>query len=88
MMAEKIRRFQDNRAVELIMSSPSPSTRKRIGRGVRKFYSGVRDRKMQNAALSGTYVKFTQNSAIKNILRNLSLPTRRQQTFLCAALQV
>ena len=40
-MAEKTTRFQDHRAVELIMLSPSPSTRKRIDRGVRNFDSGV-----------------------------------------------
>ena len=68
MMAEKTRLFQDHRAVELIMSSPSPSTRKRIGRGVRNFDSGVGDRQKQNAVFSGTYAKFTQNPAIKNHL--------------------
>ena len=55
MMAEKTRLFQDHRAMELIMSSPSPSTRKRIGRGVRNFDSGAGDREKQNAVLSGTY---------------------------------
>ena len=64
MMAEKNRLFQDHRAVGLIMSSPSPSTRKRIGRGVRNFVSGVGDREKPNAVLSGTYAKFTQNPAI------------------------
>ena len=37
MMAEKARRFKDHRAVKLIMSSPDPSTHKRIGRGVHNF---------------------------------------------------
>ena len=64
MMAEKTRLFQDHRAVELIMSSPSPSTRKRIGRGVRNFDSGAGDREKQTVVLSGTYAKFTQNPAI------------------------
>ena len=64
MMAEKTKLFQDHRAVGLIMSSPSPSKRKRIGRGVRNFDSGVGDREKQNAVLSGTYAKFTQNPAI------------------------
>ena len=59
MMAEKTRLFQDHRAVGLIMSSLSPSTRKRIGRRVRNFDSGVGDREKQNAVLSGTYAKFT-----------------------------
>ena len=36
-MAEKARRFKDHRAVKLIMSSPDPSTHKRIGRGVHNF---------------------------------------------------
>ena len=66
MMAEKTRLFQDHRAVGLIMTSPSPSTRKRIGRGVRNFDSSVEEREKQNAVLSGTYAKFTQNPAIKN----------------------
>ena len=65
MTAEKTRLFQDHRAAELIMSSPSPSTRKRIGRGVCDFDSGVGDKEKQNAVLSGTYAKFMQNLAIK-----------------------
>ena len=46
------------------MSSPSPSTRKRIGRGVCNFDSGVGHREKQKAVLSGIYAKFTQNPAI------------------------
>ena len=65
MMAEKTNFLQDHRAVGLIMSSPSPSTPKRIGRGVRNFASGVGDREKQIAVLSGTYAKFTQNPAHK-----------------------
>ena len=64
MMAEKTKLFQDHRAVGLIMSSHSPSTRKRIGRGVRNFDSSVGDREKQSAVLSGTYAEFTQNPAI------------------------
>ena len=63
-MAEKTRLFQDHRAVGLIMSSLSPSTRRRIGRGVRNFDSIVGDREKQNAVLSGTYAKSKQNPAI------------------------
>ena len=44
MMAEKARLFKGHRAVGLIMSSPDPSTHKRIGRGVRNFDSVVWDR--------------------------------------------
>ena len=65
MMAEKTKLFLDHRAVGLIMSSPNPSTRKRIGRGVYNFDSGVGDREKQNAVLSGTYAEFKQNRAIK-----------------------
>ena len=65
MMAEKTKFLQDHRAVRLIMSSPSPSTRKRNGRRVRNFDSAVEDREKQSAVLSGTYAKFTQNPAIK-----------------------
>ena len=43
---------------------------KRIGRGVRHFDSAVEDREKQNAALSGTYAKFTQNPAMKNHFLN------------------
>ena len=46
------------------MSSPRPSTRKRIGRGVRNFDSDVGDRENQNDVLYGTCNKFTQNPAI------------------------
>ena len=38
-MAEKARRFNDHRAVEVVMSSPDPGRHKRIGRGVRNFDS-------------------------------------------------
>ena len=65
MMTEKTNLFQDHRAVGLIMSSPSPSTRTRIGRGVHNFDSGVVEWENQNAVLSGTHAKFTQNPAIK-----------------------
>ena len=68
MMAEKNITFQDHRAVELIMSSPSPKTRKRIGRGVHNFDPGVGDREKQNVVLSGTYATFTQNPAMTNHL--------------------
>ena len=61
MMAEKTRLFQDHRAVEYITSSPSLSTRKRTGRDVRNFDSRFGDRENQNAAMSGTYDKFTHN---------------------------
>ena len=66
MVAEKTRLFH-HRAVGLIMWSPSPDTRKRIGRGVHNFDSGVWDREKQNAVLSGTYVKFTQNPTVNKI---------------------
>ena len=67
-MAEKTRLFKDHRAVELIMSSPDPSTHKCIGRGVRNFGSAVWDRGKQNAVLSGNNAKFTQNPAMKHHL--------------------
>ena len=50
------------------MSSPDPSTHKRIGRGVRNFDSAIGDRERRNARLSGTYAKFMQNPAMKNHL--------------------
>ena len=68
MMADKARLSKDHRAVELIMSSPDPSTHKRIGRGVRNFYSAVWDREKHNAVFSGNYAKFTQNPAMKHHL--------------------
>ena len=69
MMAEKASIFQNHRAVELIMSSPDPSTHKRIGRGVRSFDSAVGDGGKQNVVLSGTYPKFTQDPAMKITFR-------------------
>ena len=74
-MAEKAGLFRDHRAVELIMSSPDPSTHKRVGRDVRNFDSAVWDREKQNAVLSGTYGKFTQNPAMK--LHRLSTGNKR-----------
>ena len=68
MMAEKTRLFQYHRAVGLIMSSTSPSTRKRIGRGVRNFDSGVGDREKQSIVLSGTHAKFMKKTAMKKRL--------------------
>ena len=64
-MAENTRRFNSHRVVELITSSPGPSTHKRVGRGVRNFDSAVWDSEKQSAVLSGTYVKFTQNPGMK-----------------------
>ena len=68
MMAEKARLFKDHRAVKLIMSSPDPSTHKRIDRGVRNLDSAVWDREKQNAVISGNYAEFTQNPAMKHHL--------------------
>ena len=67
----KARRFKDHRAVELIMSSPHLSTRKRIGRGVPNFDYAVWDRDKQNTVLASNYAefmhaKFTQNPAMKH----------------------
>ena len=67
MMAEKTRLFQNHRAVKLITSSHSPSTCKRIGRGLRNFDPGAGDMEKHNAVLSGTYAKFTQNPVIKRV---------------------
>ena len=64
-MTTKARPFNDHRAVGLIMSSPDPSTHKRIGRGVRNFDSAVWDREKQNAVLPGNCFEFTQNPAMK-----------------------
>ena len=63
MIAEKARLFNDHHAMEIIMSSPHPSTNKGIGSGVRNFYAAVWDRERENIVLSGHYVKFTQNPA-------------------------
>ena len=52
-MAEKVRLFKDDRVVKLIMSSPDPSTHKRIDPGVRNSDSFVWDREKPNAVLSG-----------------------------------
>ena len=46
-MAEKVTPFKHHRSVELIMSSPDPSTHKRVGRGVRNLVSAVWDREKQ-----------------------------------------
>ena len=53
------------------MSSPDPSTRKRIGRGVPNFADAVWDREQQNAVLASNYAefmhaKFTPNPAMKH----------------------
>ena len=53
------------------MSSPDPSTRKRIGRGVPNFDYAVWDREKRNAVLASNYAefmhaKFTPNSAMKH----------------------
>ena len=47
------------------MSSSDPSTHKRVGRGVRNFDIAVWDREKQNAVLSGNYVIFSKNPAMK-----------------------
>ena len=65
MMAEKARLLKDHHAVELIMSSPDPSTHKHII-GVRNFDSAVWDRETQNAVLSGNCTKFTHIPDMKH----------------------
>ena len=67
-MAEKAGFLKIHRVVEPIMSSPDPSTHKRVGRGIRNVESAVWDRDKQSAVLAGTYVKFTHNPAMKNHL--------------------
>ena len=46
--------------------SPDPRAHERAGRGVRNFDSAVWDKEKQNAVLSGTHAKFTQNPAMKH----------------------
>ena len=75
MMAEKARLVIDHRAIEFIMSSPDPSTHKRIGRGMRNFDFAVWGKEKKNAVLSGIYAKFTQKFAMKNHL--LSIGNKR-----------
>ena len=65
MMTEKARLFRDHRAVEPIMSSPEPSTHKRVGRGVRNIDFAVWDREKQSAVFSGIYPNITRNPAMK-----------------------
>ena len=50
-MAEKAYLFQDSRVEVLIMSSPDPSTHKRIGRGVYHFDNTVWDRVRKDAVI-------------------------------------
>ena len=64
-MADKDRIVNDHRAVEFIMPSSEPSTRKRVGRGVRNFDCDVWHREKTNALLSGTYANFTQNPVME-----------------------
>ena len=68
MMAEKSRLFQDRRAEELNMSSPDPSTHKRICQGVRNFDNAVWDRVREDAVLAGNFAKFSQNPTMKQYL--------------------
>ena len=68
MVAAKARHFKGHRAVELIMLSPDPSAHRLIGRGVCKFDSTAWDREKQNAVLSGTHAKFTQNPTMNHHL--------------------
>ena len=65
MMAEKARLFKDHRAAELIMSTPDPSTLKRVSRGVRNFDPPVWDREKLSAVLAGTYANFLPNPRMK-----------------------
>ena len=80
MMAEKARRFEDHRAVELITSSSGPSTYERVGQGVRNFNSAVWDREKQDAVPAGTYAKFTQNPTME--LHLLLCPGRNTRPSL------
>ena len=75
MMAEKARLFQDDRAEELIMSSPDPSAHKHIDQGVRDFDKAVWDRVREGTVLAIDFAKFSQNLTIKQHL--MSTGTKR-----------
>ena len=66
MIAEKAGLRKNHPAVELTMSSPAPSTHKRIGRGVRNFDSVVWDRGKETAVFSGNDTTIPQNPVMKN----------------------
>ena len=68
MTAEKARLFEDHRTVELIMSSPDPSTHTNASVEAYATLTPLLGTERSNAVLSGNYAKFTQNPAMKHHL--------------------
>ena len=68
MMAEKARLFHDHRALELILSTSEPQSRKRVGRSVRSFDNAIWERERGYAVLAGAFAKFSQNPEMKHHL--------------------
>ena len=63
MMAEKDRLFLDH--AERIMASPDRLEHKRLGPGVYSFNCATWNRVREDAVLTGSFAKFTQNPVMK-----------------------
>lgn len=68
MMAEKARIFNDNRARNLILKTPSPAEQKQLGRKVKNYDEEIWSSIRYNVVLTGTLEKYRQNNWLCDLL--------------------
>ncbi len=70
MMAEKARIFKDEPTRSRVMDARSPAEAKKLGRLVQGFDPVVWDDQKLDIVTEGNYYKFSQDTALKDFLRN------------------
>lgn len=75
MMARKALHFKDDKTLNEIMSTRSPRTQKAWGRKVKNFDEASWDAVKKQTVYDGTYLKFSQNETLKQMLLNTGSKT-------------
>ncbi|UTW56640.1 NADAR family protein [Kordiimonas sp. SCSIO 12610] len=70
MMAEKARLFGDQRKFDEIIDAENPGKAKALGREVLSFDQAIWNKHKFDVAVRGNYIKFSQNSDLKEFLLN------------------
>jgi ribA/ribD-fused uncharacterized protein len=68
MMAQKAYLFNDKEIFERIMFKENPKDVKDFGRQIRNFDAAIWDSKKYGIVMQGNYLKFSQNTALKEFL--------------------
>ena len=68
MMAQKALLFNDHKTYDMIMRDGNPANMKKYGRMVRNFNDAVWNEKKFDIVKRGNYLKFSQNSELKEML--------------------